>query len=72
MGSHLETDFGHKLAPRGGQEGEVGAKIAASWGQEAAKRAKKSLEKRSCNEKSDFETSGFSLGKRVCLGYRGG
>ena len=25
-GSHLEADFGPKLAPRGGQEGEVGAK----------------------------------------------
>ena len=55
-GSHLEADFGPKLTPRGGQEGEVRAKMAASWGQERAKRAKRRLEKRSWNEKLDFET----------------
>ena len=71
-GSHLEADFGPRLAPRGGQEGEVGAKMAASWGQERAKRAKRRLEKRSWNEKSDFETCRFSLEKRVFLGYRVG
>ena len=59
MASHLEADFGPKLAPRGGQEGEVGAKMAASWGQERAKRAKRRLEKRSWNEKLDFETTRF-------------
>ena len=58
----MEADFGLKLAPRGGQEGEVGAKMAASWGQERAKRAKRRLEKRSCNEKSDFETCFIYLG----------
>ena len=52
----MEADFGPKLTPRGGQEGEVGAKMAASWGQERAKRAKRRLEKRSWNEKLDFET----------------
>ena len=70
--SHLEADFGPKLAPRGGQEGEVGAKMAASWGQEGAKRAKRRLEKRFWNEKSDFETCRFSLEQRLFLGYRVG
>ena len=46
-GLHLEADFGPKLTPRGGQEGELRAKMAASWGQERAKRAKRRLEKRS-------------------------
>ncbi len=71
-GLHLGADFGLKLAPRGGQEGEVRAKMAASWGQERAKRAKRRLEKRSWNEKLDFETCRFSYGKRVFLGYRVG
>ena len=71
-GSHLEADFGPKLAPRGGQEGEVGAKMAASWGQERAKRAKRRLEKRSWNEKLDFETCRFSLGICIFRGYRVG
>ena len=39
--------FGAKLAPRGRQDGEVGARMAASWGQEGAKSAKRRLEKRS-------------------------
>ena len=60
-----------KLAPRGRQESEVGAKIAASWGQERAKGARR-LEKRFWNEKSDFETCRFSLEKRVFLAYRVG
>ena len=67
-GSHLEADFGPKLAPRGGQEGEVGAKMAASWGQERAKRAKRRLEKRSWNEKLDFETCWFLIGK-TCISW---
>ena len=46
-GSHLEASFGAKLTPRESQYGEVGAKIAATWGQEGAKRAKRRLEKRS-------------------------
>ena len=46
-GSHLEADFGPKLTPRGSQAGEVGAKMAASWGQEGGKRAKRRLVKRS-------------------------
>mgnify|MGYP000320453428 CR=1 FL=1 len=65
-GSHLEADFGPKLAPRGGQEGEVMAKMAASVGQERAKRAKRRLGKRSWNEKLDFETGRFHL-KNVYL-----
>ena len=72
MGSHLETDFGSKFAPRGRQDGEDGAKMAASWGKERAKRAKRRLEKRCWNEKSDFETCRFSLEKRLFLGYRVG
>ena len=71
-GSHLEADFGLKFAPRGGQECEVGAKMAASWGQEGAKRGKRRFGKRSWNEKLDFETCRFSLEKRVFLGYRVG
>ena len=66
VGSHLEADFVPKLVPRGRQEGEVEAKMAASWGQERAKRAKRRLEKRSCNEKSDFESCRFSSGN-VCF-----
>ena len=72
MGSHLETDFKSKFAPRGRQECEVGAKMAASFGQEGAKSAKRRLEKRSLAEKSDFETCRFSFGKRIVLGYRVG
>ena len=72
MGSHLETDFGPKLAPRGRQDGEVGAKMAASWGQERAKRAKRRLEKRSWNEKLDFETCRLSSEKCAFLGYKVG
>ena len=71
-GSHLEADFGPKLTPRGGQEGEVRAKMAATWGQERAKRTKRRLEKRSWNEKLDFETCCFSLGKRRFLRYEVG
>ena len=66
----MEADFKPKLAPRGGQEGEVGAKMAASWGQERAKRSKRRLEKRSWNEKSDFENCHFSLGICIFCGYR--
>ena len=68
--SHLEADFGPKLVPRGGQDGEVRAKMAASWGQEQAKRAKRRLEKRSWAEKSDFETCRCSLGIYVFRRYR--
>ena len=72
VGSYLEADFGPKLAPRGRQEGEVEVKMAASWGQERAKRAKRRLEKRSWNEKLDFETCRFSLGICIFRGYRVG
>ena len=44
--------------------------MAASWGQEGAKRAKRRLEKRSWNEKLDFETCRFSLGICIFRGYR--
>ena len=71
-GSHLEADFGPKFAPRGGQDSEVGAKMAASWGQEGAKRAKRRLETRSWNEKLDFESCRVSLEKRLFLRYRVG
>ena len=66
----MEADFGPKLAPRGGQEGEVGGNMAASWGQEAGKRAKRRLEKRFWNEKLDFETCRFSWGICIFRGYR--
>ena len=59
----MDADFRLKLSPRGGQDGEVGAKMAASWSQERAKRGKRRLEKRSWNEKLDFETCRFSLVK---------
>ena len=46
-GWHMETDCRPTFVPRESQEGEHGTKIAASWGQEGAKRAKRRLEKRS-------------------------
>ena len=64
VGSHLEADFVPKLVPRGRQEGEVEAKMAASWGQERAKRAKRKREKRFWNEKLDFGACRVSFDKR--------